>query len=77
MGMIVGEPGAGKTYALRVFSDSLNKALYKVVYLPMSTSSVNDFYRGLTFGLGEEPRTRKVDLFRQIQHAVTTSFQER
>lgn len=77
MGMIVGEPGAGKTYALRVFSDSLNKALYKVVYFPLSTGSVNDFYRGLAFGLGEEPKTRKVDLFRQIQHAVTTSFQER
>jgi general secretion pathway protein A len=77
MGMIVGEPGAGKTYALRVFSDSLNKALYKVVYFPMSTGSVNDFYRGLAFGLGEEPKTRKVDLFRQIQHAVTVSFQER
>jgi type II secretory pathway predicted ATPase ExeA len=77
MGMIVGEPGAGKTYALRVFSDSLNKALYKVVYFPMSTGSVNDFYRGLAFGLGEEPKTRKVDLFRQIQHAVSTSFHER
>ncbi|UQZ84578.1 hypothetical protein SK3146_04686 [Paenibacillus konkukensis] len=77
MGMIVGESGAGKTYALRVFSDSLNKALYKVVYFPLSTGSVNDFYRGLAFGLGEEPKTRKVDLFLQIQHAVTTSFQER
>ncbi|MBD2844965.1 AAA family ATPase [Paenibacillus sp. IB182496] len=77
MGMVVGEPGAGKTYALRVFSDGLNKALYKVVYFPLSTGSVNDFYRGLAFGLGEEPKTRKVDLFRQIQQAVTASFHER
>lgn len=77
MGMIVGEPGAGKTYALRAFRDSLNQALYKVVYFPMSTGSVNDFYRGLAFGLGEEPKTRKVDLFRQIQQAVTTSYTDR
>lgn len=77
MGLIVGEPGAGKTYALRGFSQSLNPALYKVVYFPLSTGTVNDFYRGLAFGLGEEPKTRKIDLFRQIQQAVTTSFQDR
>jgi general secretion pathway protein A len=77
MGMIVGEPGAGKTYALRVFTESLPKSLYQVVYFPLSTGTVSDFYRGLVFGLGETPKSRKVDLFRQIQQAVTTSFQER
>lgn len=77
MGLLVGEPGAGKTYALRVFTESLNKSLYKVIYFPMSTGSVNDFYRGLAFGLGEEPKTRKVDLFRQIQQAVTVSYHDR
>ncbi|AGL00117.1 ExeA family protein [Desulfoscipio gibsoniae] len=77
MGLFVGEPGAGKTYALRVFTDSLNKSLYKVVYFPLSTGSVNDFYRGLAFGLGEEPKNRKVDLFRQIQQTITVLFHER
>lgn len=75
--MIVGEPGARKTYALRAFSDSLNQALYKVVYFPLNTRNVNDFNRGLAFGLGEEPKTRKMDLFRQIQQAVTTSYTNR
>ena len=55
----------------------MNRALYKVVYFPLSTGSVNDLYRGLAFGLGEEPKTRKVDLFLQIQQAVTASFHER
>lgn len=77
MGMLVGEPGVGKTFALRVFAESLNKSLYKVIYFPLSTGSVSDFYRGLAFGLGEEPKTRKVDLFRQIQQAITSSFHER
>ncbi len=77
MGMLVGEPGAGKTYALRVFTESLNKSLYKVVYFPLSTGTVQDFYRGLAFGLGEEPKGRKVDQFRQIQQAITSSFHER
>ena len=29
-----------------------------------------DFYRGLAYGLGEEPKYRKVDLFRQIQQGI-------
>jgi type II secretory pathway predicted ATPase ExeA len=41
MALLVGEPGAGKTYALRVFTESLNKSLYKVDYFPMSTGSVS------------------------------------
>lgn len=77
MGLIVGEPGAGKTYALRSFAESLNKSLYKVVYFPLSTGSVSDFYRGIAYGLGEDPKYRKGDLFRQIQQAITTAYHER
>lgn len=36
-----------------------------------------DFYRGLAYGLGEEPKFRKVDLFRQIQQGVERMDQER
>lgn len=77
MGLIVGEPGAGKTFALRAFADGLNPSLYKVIYFPLSTVTVMDFYRGIAVGLGEEPRFRKVDLFHQIQNAVQASFRER
>jgi type II secretory pathway predicted ATPase ExeA len=77
IGLLVGEPGAGKTFVLRSFAKSLNPALYKVIYYPLSTGTVMDFYRALAYGLGEEPRTRKVDLFRQIQSAVEISFRER
>jgi hypothetical protein len=38
-----GEPGAGKTYALRVFTESLPKSLYQVVYFPLSTGTVSGF----------------------------------
>jgi general secretion pathway protein A len=77
IGLLVGEPGAGKTFALRAFAESLNPSLYKVIYFPLSTGTVMDFYRGLAVGLGEEPKFRKVDLFHQIQHAVQVFFQER
>jgi len=77
MGLLVGEPGAGKTFALRAFAESLNPSLYKVIYFPLSTGTVMDFFRGLAVGLGEEPKFRKVDLFHQIQRAIMIFFRER
>lgn len=77
IGVVVGEPGAGKTSTLRSFVNSLNPSLFKVIYFPLSTGTVMDFYRGLAYGLGEMPRFRKVDLFRQIQKGVTTLNNEK
>lgn len=77
MGLLVGEPGAGKTFALRVFCANLSPALFKVIYLPLSTGTVMDFYRGLAQGLGEEPGFRKIDLFHQIQQAVQVLFRDK
>jgi general secretion pathway protein A len=77
MGLLVGEPGAGKTFALRGFAENLNPSLFKVIYFPLSTGTVMDFYRGLAVGLGEDPKSRKVDLFHQIQQAIKVYFKER
>jgi|SRR5690554_291767 len=56
--LITGEPGSGKTFTLRCFTDTLSTSLYKVIYFPLSTGTVMDFYRGLAYGLGETPRQR-------------------
>jgi type II secretory pathway predicted ATPase ExeA len=77
MGILIGDPGAGKTFTLRSFKESLNPSLYHVVYFPLSTGGVMDFYRGLVYGLGEEPKFRKVDLFRQVQHGIERMARER
>lgn len=77
IGLIIGDPGAGKTFTLRSFKQSLNPALYHVVYFPLSTGGVMDFYRGLAYGLGEEPKFRKVDLFRQIQQGIERMDKDR
>jgi len=74
MGMVTGEAGSGKTSALRAFASSLNPSLFKLAYFPLSTVTVNDFYRGLAFILDISPAFRKVDLFRQIQQAITEAF---
>ena len=75
--LLIGEPGAGKTFALRVLKESLNPSLYHVVYFPLSTRGVMDFYRSLALGLGEEPKYRKVDLFHQIQQVIERLHHER
>ncbi len=77
MGLLVGEPGAGKIFVLRAFADKLNPALYKPIYYPLSTGTVMDFYRGLVKGLGEEPRFRKVDLFDQLQLRVLSLYRDK
>jgi len=74
IGVITGEAGAGKTSLLRRFAASLNPSLYKAVYFPLSTVTVSDFYRGLALGLGEEPKSRKIAMFGQIQQSISNLF---
>lgn len=74
MGLVTGEAGSGKTSALRSFVSGLNPSLFKPAYFPLSTVTVNDFYRGLAFALDISPAFRKVDLFKQIQEAVNDTY---
>jgi type II secretory pathway predicted ATPase ExeA len=74
IGIVIGESGSGKTSVIRAFTGSLNNSLYKVVYFPLSTVSPNDFYRGVLYGLGEIPKSRKIDMFGQIQAAILTLY---
>jgi hypothetical protein len=71
MGLLIGDPGAGKTFTLRSSKESLNPSLYHVVYFPLSIGGVMDFYCGLVYGLGEEPKFRKVDLEKDCDWFVT------
>ena len=68
--LITGEPGSGKSFALRSFVSNLNKNLYRNVYIPISTLTVKDFYRALASGLGQIPKHRKIDLFAQLQESI-------
>lgn len=77
IGMITGEPGAGKTFVLRSFKESLNPSLYYPIYFPLSTGGVLDFYKGIAYELGEEPRHQKVKVFRQVQQGIERMANER
>jgi type II secretory pathway predicted ATPase ExeA len=68
--LLTGSPGVGKTAALRSFAGSLNPASYLILYTPLSTVTVTDFYRQLNFALGGQPRWRKNDVFASIQQQI-------
>lgn len=69
-GLITGDSGLGKTTSIRHFTNSLNTSAYKIIYLPMSTLTVQESYRQLALELGLEPKFRKIENFRQIQSAI-------
>lgn len=68
--LLTGEPGTGKTVALRAFVDSLNTEHYQSVYLPLSTLTVLDAYAQLNRAMGGEEIRSKSLLFGEIQRGI-------
>ncbi len=68
--LLTGEPGTGKTVALRRFADSLNVEHFHTAYLPLSTVTVMDAYLQLNRALGGQDVRGKSLLFREIQHGI-------
>jgi len=70
IGLFTGNSGLGKTFALKQFANTLNKNMYKVVYITLSTVTVLEFYKSLAYGLGLIPSAKKVDLYKSIQERI-------
>lgn len=77
IGLLVGETGSGKSSALRSYVSRLNPALFRTCYFALSTVTVMDFYHGLAHVLGEQPRHRKIDVFHQIQQAISSLYYDK
>lgn len=69
--LVSGLSGVGKTTLLRSFAESLDPKSFKIDYVPLSTVSVNDFYRQLAYLLSGQTLYKKDILFRTIQQAIT------
>ena len=69
-GLITGQPGMGKTTAIRNWTKSLNQSSHKIVYISLSTLTVMEFYRMMALELGYEPAFRKHENFTIIQQAI-------
>ena len=52
IGVFTAPPGMGKSFSLRCFEHSLNRNLYLMKYICLSTVSVADFYKEFCEELG-------------------------
>lgn len=77
IGLITGEPGLGKSSAVRYWSNSLNKNLFKVIYIPHSTVTVHEFYRDLCEKLGLEESHSKRKNLNNIQQEINRLYIEK
>jgi MSHA biogenesis protein MshM len=70
LGLLTGEPGVGKTAALRALTHSLNPHRYLVIYQAETDFGRVDLYRELARELGLEPSYRRAQLWRDIKQRV-------
>ena len=70
LGLLTGEPGVGKTAALRTLTRQLNPHRYLVLYQAETDFGRVDIYRGLARALGVEPSYRRAQLWRDIKQRV-------
>ncbi len=71
IGLVTGEPGSGKTTVTRRVTSALNKGLYRVVYVPLSTGNVMDLYKSIAWALGLATERSRAALYRCISAEVT------
>ena len=76
-GLLTGDPGVGKTTSLRNWMKTLNQSANKIIYVPLSTLTVMEFYHYLAFQLGSEPAYRKTENFRIIQGSIERLVMEK
>jgi general secretion pathway protein A len=74
--LLTGDPGVGKTLALRKYVQSLPQNLFKTLYTPLSTLSRSDILCHLNRMLGLTPRLSKSAIYTQIQHALLESKEQ-
>jgi MSHA biogenesis protein MshM len=70
LGLLTGEPGVGKTAALRRLTSTLNPHRYEVIYLAETDFGRTDLYRSLALALGLEPVYRRAQLWRDLKARI-------
>ena len=71
-GLLVGEPGGGKTCALRALRSRLPEAGFRLTYCHNATLGRRDFYRQLCVALGLSPKATAAAVF----HTISTHVEQ-
>ena len=74
--LLTGDPGVGKTLAMRRFVDGLNENLFKPFYTPLSTLSRADLLYHINRLLGLPTRLSKSAIYNQIQTTLLESKEQ-
>lgn len=71
IGLFVGSPGLGKTYTLRCFVESLNKDLYKIIYISPTNLGKFEFFGNIAKQLNiNVGACYKDELYNNIQREI-------
>lgn len=77
LGLLTGEPGSGKSTALRRLRDSLHPDTVRAIYLHDTAVNPADFFRQLALELGLEPHWSRALGFRAVQQEIVRLVKER
>jgi type II secretory pathway predicted ATPase ExeA len=77
IGVFTAGPGFGKTFALRCFAKALDRNLFQMAYICLSTVSVTEFYRQFCVALGLDPPHSKSAMFKLLQERLYFLFKEK
>lgn len=77
MGVLTGEPGVGKTAAIRQAVQSLNPHTHKVFYLPESHFTSFDIFRQFALDLGIKPASRYSLVWRDVKGFIKDSVENK
>ena len=77
IGVFTAPPGMGKSHCLKCFEHSLNKNLYNMKYICLSTISVADFYKLLCDQLGLDTKGGKTAMFHAIQEQLYYLYKDK
>lgn len=75
--LVTGDPGVGKSVAIRTFVDSLNSSRYHPIYTPLTTLQGADLLRHLNDKLGLTNRASKAVIYRQLQETILEIREQR
>jgi general secretion pathway protein A len=75
--LLTGDPGIGKTVALRRFVDGLNENIYRPIYTHLATLNRLDILRHINQRLGLPTRAAKSAVFTQIQSEILDCKEQR
>ena len=70
IGLLTGEPGVGKTAAIRHLVQPLNPHLYQVIYTAETDFERGDIYQTLGHSFGLEPYYRRAKMWRDLKEAI-------